>query len=103
LLNFKIHTKLKGNAIYRISERDRSAYQFFKNEYHNLPEFNGTIIVPAREIDERKIEENKGIKSLFVPIGSKLYSYFKTEYSNTYFNEYGDGYYIPEESSGKRK
>lgn len=54
---FKIHSKLKGLPYYAIS-RDDKAYGFFKAEYHNLPEVNNCIIVPAKEVDERTVEES---------------------------------------------
>ena len=111
--NFKIHSKLKGVPFYAIS-RSNKAYDFFKTEYHNLPEVNGHIIVPGKEIEDRIVDKEETLptrikkrfaskdKVIYVGLGNEAHPYFKNEYGISYLDDETDGYYVPTETIKRR-
>lgn len=112
--NFKLKNILSAKSVYLVSRSNNEAYSFFKNEYHNLPEVNDSIIVPKEEIEDRIVEKKislgsrikrsfTGSKTIYIAPGTPLHSYISAEYKDYYMSDSTNGYYIEEPKKIKKR
>lgn len=101
-------------SVYRVS-RSSSAYSFFTCEYRNLPvEEDGSIIAPPSprketETNRRAILFLQRIRdsltrdhSVRVPISSKEYPFFRSEYSHQFSQDLHENIIVPEDEYPKK-
>lgn len=116
--NFKLHSRLDElpDCAYRVS-RSCNAYSFFQCEYKILPEdAEGNLIVPSPQptpregtrflggiVNRLKSYVFREDTSIVIPLGSREYTYFASEFQRTMSEDDRHNIYIAQEEAPKTK